>query len=390
MTSVLVKELYPFIARSLDKNSSKFRSNIEKFINDRHSVLFDIAPYDRIYYNQSDIDALYQSLDITEEQVINIMKKCFFWNKPYNPQCAKEPYVEVVMMAIRYYLKNNDRKNAELASVYLAFSGKFYASIHAGIVFPAVAPGKYRTIMDYVVNNMLTDKFDLKKYGTVFNAVREMCKTWLNKYGSEIKGNATDDRIGKIIQQLRDREKAFLKNIGKLFYEAYENRNYLNYETDNLDDEAFRLADNDAASAARFTENTMNYLTSHYVSLDVCNMCKDTNVKATEVKDIIEAILADNKNLPAVRRVINIIICDYLRNYPGGRINSIEFISYSIKPKPNTKDPVLIEMKNTIVGWLDENSPNYRRRRTRIATANSYYKSILTYFVLTINKISKR
>ena len=91
--------------------------------------------------------------------------------------------------------------------------------------------------------------------------------------------------------------------------------------------------------------------------------CKDNNVKATEVKDIVEAILGDNKNLPSVRRVINILICDYLRNYPGGRINSIEFVSYSIKSKPNTKDPILLEMKEIILGWLDENSPNYRRRR---------------------------
>ena len=134
----------------------------------------------------------------------------------------------------------------------------------------------------------------------------------------------------------------------------------------------------------------MNYLTSHYVSLEICNMCKDSNVKASEIKDIIESILGDNKNLPQVRRVVNILICDYLRNYPGGKINSIEFISYSIKAKPNTKDPLLNELKDTITSWLDENSPNYRKRRTRKATASSYYRSILMYFVLVINKVSKR
>jgi hypothetical protein len=178
-------------------------------------------------------------------------------------------------------------------------------------------------------------------------------------------------------------------NIAKLFYEAQQNKNYLNYETDNLDTEQFRLTNNDAATAARYTENTMNYLTSNYVSLDICNKCKDSNVKATEVKEIIEGILSDNANLSDVRRVINIIICDFLRANPGKKLDSVDFVAYSIKAKPNTKDPILLEMKSIILRWLDENSPNYRKRRTRKATASSYYRSILLYFTLVINRVAR-
>jgi hypothetical protein len=178
-------------------------------------------------------------------------------------------------------------------------------------------------------------------------------------------------------------------NIAKLFYQAQQNKNYLNYEQDSFEEDNFRLADNDAASAARFTENTMNYLTSHYVSLEICNLCKDSNVKSTEIKDIIESILGDNNNLSKVRRCINIIICDFYRNYPGKSLNSIDFVSYSIKAKPNTKDPVLLELKDIILTWLDENSPNYRKRRSRKATASSYYRSILMYFVLVINRVAR-
>ena len=46
-------------------------------------------------------------------------------------------------------------------------------------------------------------------------------------------------------------------------------------------------------------------------------------------------------------------------------------------------------MKETILHWLDENSPNYRKRKNRAATAISYYKSILTYIVLTIVSVNK-
>lgn len=390
-SDVIVKKLYPLVSKALSKRDSKFRANIAKFINDHHDLLFDIAPYDRLYFNQTDIDNLFKSLDITEKEVLEIMKECFFWSwAGYNPPCAKEPYVMTLMMCIRYYLKNNKRKFAELATIYLAFSGKFYTSLHAGLAFPKAPPSKHKTVMDFVVNNMLTDKFDLKKEGTVFGAVKSLCITWLNKYGDELKSDKiTDHEIGQKIQQLRGREKSFLMNIAKNYYKAYNNQLYLNYETDSLDQEEFRITDNDAATAARITENTMNYITSNYVSIDICNKCKDVNVKALEIKDIIETIFSNNDNLPQIRRVINILICDFMRNNPGKKIGSIDFVAYSIKAKPNSHDKYIIELKQIILDWLDENSPTYRKRKSRKSTQNSYIRSVQMYITLVINKIAR-
>jgi hypothetical protein len=392
VTSVIVTKLYPKVATSMEKNTNALKKVISDFINKNYDLLYATAPYDRIYFNQNDIDAIFKALKITEKEVIDIMEDTFFWNEPYNPQCAKEPYVETLLMCIRYLLIKGKRKDAEIVTIYLAFSGKLYASVH-GLLFPLAPPSKYPAVMDYVVNNMLTEKFDLRKYGTVFGAIRSLCMTWLDTYGEELKSTSNkinDDRCGKLIQQLRDRERSFLYNISNLYYNAYENKLYLNYETDNLESGAeFRITDNDAQRAARYTENAVNYLVSNSVSLQLCNKCKDQNIKATEIKDIMEAIVSNNDNLPALRRVINILICDFMRNYSGKPISSVEFISHSIKAKPNTKDKYIIELKETIAGWLDENSENYRRRKSRISTQNSYQKAILMYIVLVINQTSK-
>jgi hypothetical protein len=102
-----------------------------------------------------------------------------------------------------------------------------------------------------------------------------------------------------------------------------------------------------------------------------------------------ESILGDKNNLPQVRRLVNIMICNFLANNPGKKVGSIEFVAYTTKAKPNTKVPVEIEQKQIVLKWLDENSPNYRRRKSREATANSYVRSITMYFVLVINKVSK-
>lgn len=389
-TSVIIDKLYPVIAKSLDKNLSKFKNNIFDFINDNSSQLYDIAPYDVIYFKQKDIDNIFKSLGITEQEVIQIMKDCFFWKIPYNPPAAKEPYVLVCMMAIRYCLIQKKKKEAELITIYLAFSGKFYASLFTGVVFTKVAPSKYRTVMDYVVNNMLTDKFSLRTQGNVFGAIKLLCVTWLDTYGNDLIGKIDDDEVGKMIQQLRDREKSFLMNIAKLYYSAYENKNYLNYETDNLSDGAeFRITDNDSLKATRYTETAINYLVTNSVSLNICNKCKDQNIKATEVKDIMESILSDKNNLNDLYRVVNILICDFMRNYPNKSVGSVDFIANSIKMKPNTKDAYILEMKKIILNWLDENSPNYRRRKSRVATAISYYKAVLMYLVLAISYSAK-
>lgn len=389
VTSVIVNKLYPKVEASLNKSINPIKKVISDFINRNYDLLYAIAPYDRIYFNQNDIDAIFKALGFTEKEVIEIMEETFFWKEPYNPQCAKEPYVETLMMCIRYFLVKGKRKDAELVTIYLAFSGKFYSSVH-GLAFPTVPPSKYHTVMDYVVNNMLTEKFDLRREGTVFGAIRSLCLTWLGTYESQLKGKPDDDEIGKLVQQLRDRERSFIMNIATLYYEAYENKLYLNYETDNYESGAeFRITDNDAQRAARYTENAMNYLVSNSVSLQICNKCKDQNIKPTEIKDIMEAIITNNDNLPDIRRVINILICDFMRNYSGKPISSVEFISHSIKAKPNTKDKYIIELKDIISHWLDTNSENYRRRKSRLSTQNSYQKAVLMYIVLIINQTSK-
>ena len=157
ITNVIVKKVYPLVAKSLEKNLNKYKAAIADFFNYNHKQIYDVAPYDNIYYRASDIDRLFNALGITEEEIVEIMKDCFYWNIPYNPGAAKEPYVIVLMMAIRYFLINKKIKEAEISEVYLAFSGKFYASIFVGHAFPKAPPSNHREVMDYVVNNMLSN-----------------------------------------------------------------------------------------------------------------------------------------------------------------------------------------------------------------------------------------
>ena len=386
-STIIIEELYPLIEQKLDKNSRKFKARIGNFINTRHKELYEVAPYDRIFFNKKDVENIFISIGITENEVISIMKKTFFWDQGYRPKAAQEPYVQVLMCCIRYYLKHNDRLSAEITSIFTCFTGKFYASLHSNF-WRTYTPRENQAAMEYVINNMLSDKFDLKTEGTIFGAIKKLCITWLDKYKPIfLQKDLSDDTIGKqLIQQLRDREKSFLKNIANLYYEAIESKAYMNYETDSLDPDDFRITDSDALKAARLTEAAVQLMTSQKIDLKCVDNCHDVRVSSKNIMTILESILGDNNNIPNIKWVVNVLICDFMSKHPGKEVGGADFLSYSMKAKPNTKDEYLLKMKKIVLDWLN-NTDVFRKCKSDI-TMNSYYRAILMYFALMVSKVA--
>lgn len=387
VTTVAVDEIYPLVEKSLSKNTAKYKKNIQKFFESRSKDLYDTAPYVRMQFGDSERDDFFESIDITKQQIRECLTHTYYWSIPFSPAAAKDEMTMTMMMAIRYFLLKNDSLNAELSTIYLAFSGSFYPSIHYGS-FPNVQPSEYRHIMEYVVNNMLTMKYDLKKEGSVFGAVRSICRTWLNTYKNILK-NPDDEENAELIKQLHGRIKSFIINIAKLYYEAYENKLYLTFDSDSNNEEDFRIADNDSLKSERFVENAMNFINNNNVDFKLCKFAADQNVKVSEVQSIIESIQDDKQSIGEIKELFRILISDYMQNSKDKNIASMEFVSYSIKAKPNSKNKNIIRQKEIIEGWLDEKSPQYRKRKSRAATKSSYYQSVLTYYVLVINKANR-
>lgn len=390
MTNAIVKDIYPIIESAMSKNTSKYKKNLQVFIERRSKDMYEIAPYTRIPFGQNDIDEFFTAINVKEEQIRQCLTKTYFWNMNFNPAAAKDPFTEAMMMVIRYFVIKNDSKNAEISAIYLAFSGKFYPSIHYS-KFPTVQPIEYKHIMEYVVNNMLTQKFDLKREGSVFGAIRRICLTWLNTYNKIFKSSSmTDEDVADLIQQLHGRIKSFMGNIASLYYKVYNDKDhYMSYDSDSSDEDSFRVADNDSFKAERYVENTMNAINNNNIDIRLCKMASDTNVKVTEVQSIIESIQSDPNNLTEIKELVRIIVYEYMKESKEKDVRSIDFISKSIASKPNTKNKNILRQKEIIEHWLDENSPQYRKRKSRLATKNSYTKSILVYYTLMINKVNK-
>ena len=121
----------------------------------------------------------------------------------------------------------------------------------------------------------------------------------------------------------------------------------------------------------------------------LCRLSSDKNVKTDEIKSIIEAIQEDPDNLPIIRELYQLIVAEYFATSKEKDVTSYEFIATTIVAKPNSKNKNIIRQKQIIEEFLDENSPAYRRRRSREGTKSSYHRSILTYYALVMSEANK-
>jgi hypothetical protein len=245
--------------------------------------------------------------------------------------------------------------------------------------------------MDYVVNNCLSNKYDLVTEGSIIKVIDSICNTWISTYGSRLK-SGTDEDCAYMLQQLHSRIGSFMKNIANEYYKNYGNKNAaITYDSDNFDTDSgkgYRTADSDSLRIAQFTERTMNYINSSGVIYKICKMCSDQNLKATELQSIIETILSSQENIPLVKELINLLILNYYQYGGGSDVTDISFLSYSVSSKPNAKQKDILRQGELVRELLEDNSTNYIRRRSRASTAYSYERAIRLYFAICIHTLA--
>ena len=94
-------------------------------------------------------------------------------------------------------------------------------------------------------------------------------------------------------------------------------------------------------------------------------------------------------NLDEMLELCRIIISMYYAQSKTKDVRDIDFITYTLRAKPNSKDKNELRRRQIIEKWLDENSPAYRKRKSRALTKISYNKAVLTYFTLVIQQANK-
>ena len=383
-TKAILTEAYPVIEAGLKKNVSKYKKYLSEFINRNADILYSNIPSKQLYFSQTDTDNYFKAIGVDPAVIKKAISHTYYYEiANFNPSYAKDEITISLICTIRYFLLHNMKKELELALINLSFSGKYYPSIWYGS-FPVTAPSEH--IMEYALTHLATNKFDIVREGSVIGAVKSISNTWVNSYKDRFK-DFHDDDVVYVIQQLHNRIRSFMNNIAELYYDAYQNKDaYITYDSDDVSEDNYHMADSDSLMIDRYTTATMNYINSHGLNYKICKLASNDLVKFDELKGIIDMLTRDNKNIPLIKEYITLMISTYYMDTGKKNIKDVEFISYSISPKPNSKNPYHLRLKELSEKMLINNAANFSRRRSRGATESAYFRAFNAYFALLIQE----
>lgn len=385
-TKSILDAAYPEVEKNIKQNLSKYKKYLSQFINYRADQLYSNSPCKQMYFSQNDVDEFFKFTNINPTVIKSAISNTYYADiANFNPRYAKDECTVALLCIIRYFKLKNMKKELELAMINLAFSGKYYPSIFYAS-FPVTAPQEQ--IMEYVVTHMCTNKFDIVREGNVIGAIKSICNTWVNSYNSRFKDFHDDDCV-YLIQQLHNRIKSFMNNIAELYYQAYEDKDYITYDSDDISEDNYHLADSDTLKLQRIVEATMTRINTKGVDYRLCKMSSSDLVKTEELKSIIENLLSDPKNTTIIKEFITLQVACYFQESKTKEVRDIAFVAYCIKPKSNTKNKYVLRQKELIEQILINNSEHFVRRKNRDATAQAYYRSINEYFAQTIQEAVK-
>lgn len=386
-TKAILEIAYSEVEKKMKINSSNYKKYISRFINSRSALLYSNMPSQQIYFSQNDVDEFFINTGIDINIIKNAIQHTYYYEiGNFNPRYAKDECTVAMLCVIRYFKLKNMKKELELALINMAFSGKYYPSIWYGS-FPVSAPNEH--VMEYVVSHVLSNKFDLVKEGNVIGAVKSVATTWCNAYPQKYKDFHDDDCV-YLIQQLHNRLRSFMSNIAEKYYEYNANKDlYITYDSDDIGEDSYHLADSDSFRMMRVVENTMTSINSHGVDIRLCKMASNDLIGMDELKSILEVLLGDNKNLPLIKEYITLLVVTYYQQSKTKDVRDLDFVSFSIKAKPNSKDKYILRLKELMDLILINNSEHFARRRNRAATESAYYRAINAYFSLCIQQANK-
>ena len=192
-TSVIKKLVYPVVQEAMDKRGKReFAKIFKEFIDARAEYVFSTLPLKRIPYTKADSDKLFAGIGIDINLVKDAIANTYYGDdKRYNFVAPQDPTTVLCLCIVKYFMDKHDTKMLELASVYMGFTGKFYPSLHYRS-FP-IEPVDY--VMEWVVNNAMSQKFDIVSKCNIFGAIRSKGQVWYSTYKTKIRDFDDDDVV---------------------------------------------------------------------------------------------------------------------------------------------------------------------------------------------------
>ncbi len=372
--NIISTQIYKKVVKGLERRGEVKDLNeyIKKFI-DRHSdVLFTPYPVERLIFSDHDRDIVYKAADIDPLEIKAAIKNIHFINSSW--KALNNPFNFLMLCIIKYFTMNKDEENTELAIMYISM--QFYTMHHIRYL-------RYvqKETMMYTVTN-LSNKHDIKQYGTIFKALNKKAMVNHETYLKNIKSN-DDKKLIDYIINLNNRIKQWIIGIMEEYRTNKDSGRYFNATKDELDEENFRETSNSSMDIQKLSDKISNEIIKNPVNLKLSEI-------SASIVHVNKASLF--KTLKEIRthvdsKITRVFIGNILEIYVidgENEINTISsrnFTNYMLRlyNRSNTADPKLIEVKKILDDWLESYSASYLKTN-RVATKINWRKSVFLYY----------
>ena len=385
-TSILKELIYPVIEKtfSTQVNIRKYTMLISNFFEKNTAKLTTPGPQFLIVFGDNDKEEFYKLFGMKKEDITDAMRIIIksTGSSAEFKYLMNNPFLSFLYYVIRYFTMNPNPKalNATL--------GLFAIDVYWSIFTKYFPNGVIEPVMNYTIDN-LTDKFIIKKAGTIFGALTESAKHSYEFHKSKIKVGNDPDCIS-FLQRIRNDQNSMFRTLSGIYYDNHKKGNAIATRNDDYDPDNPIL--DDITSASTEIENTVNRvcmpMISNGVDIALAEAAAMTaNVSITNLRIYLMKIFV-NERLDEITKLVESMIFLYINGeHKSVRdIRSSHFLYWTsaLFKKTNSKDGNIVRINAILDKWGNETGI-YKAFKSEGSKIN-YKRAIFTYIAMSIQK----
>lgn len=404
MSEYFIKALYPQVEQALSQKERlvAFQNGIDKFLANNIEKLNTLGPLRYVAFPQKNIDELIHCLGLTTKE-LNDVGKVVRAHKNLNGDytISTNPLYVSLVMATRFFtlkseeatqvhntrLVNECEDNIKRCTYYMAVT-------NYGLVmrryFKKCEPNE--AVMQYAISGMIK-KNRIRQTGSMLDTIYITTAECYEFYRERLKA-CVDDTVVRYINDVRTRLNSIMRNISNAYYKAFEEKNYLQSESESLEDKKFYEADSNIQFINRMTNKVVQTLITNGADMKLIEFsAKNNRVSLADLRSYI-VVICTQKQVADLEKIVEALLVlfftlDSSKSYSVRDIGTNKFLYFcmNVYKTPNTKNEQITKIKEVLDGWVEQ-LHMYEKAGT-LGTINNHRRAIYMFLVLSIIKSAK-
>ena len=385
-TTILKDELYPNIEACLSNtaNVRKLKKIISDFIEKNTEKLTTPGPQYLIVFGDQDKELYYDLFKIEKNDVVKAMKnvvKQTGSNSDFK-YLLGNPFLALMYYIIRYFTYHKDVK------VLNACLGMFAIDVYWSIFTKYFPNGIIEPVMNYTIDN-LTDKFIIKKAGTIFGALTESARRSYGFHEQKIKDGRDADCVS-FMQRIRNDQNSMFRTLSTIYYKNHKEGNAIATRNDDYDPSNPILDDVHTASTEiqAIVDKSCMPMISNGIDIALAEAAsRMSNISISNLRIYLSKIFV-NERLEEITTLVESMIFLYINESKRSvrDIKSQYFLYWAgaLFKKTNSKDGNVVRINKILDKWGTETGiyEAFRSEGSRI----NYKKAIFLYIAMSVQK----